>query len=246
MHVNSKMSTSDFIAKVAKIFNVRKELICVTYEFPGDEAIKVEIEERDQSSLQHAIDILKTYSKLTVEVKLMPTAAELPVINGKRVMRNKEVITEQLKREMGLHNDEGRRSHGFLDAKWTARCDELMVEDSRFLLQFDKLKSGVKMVFGNDGYLLNPFQIICPICMEIKILSSMNQLRALSQHLSEKHLECSRGNSIKRRLAAWMENNFVTEQQLDNVEKIPEGLVAPDDMIATPRVRAMVLARDIS
>jgi len=74
------MSTSDFIANVAKIFNVRKELICVTYEFPGDEAIKVEIEERDQSSLQHAIDILKNYSKLTVEVKLMPTAAELPVI----------------------------------------------------------------------------------------------------------------------------------------------------------------------
>jgi len=52
-HVNNKMSTSDFIAKVANIFNVHKELICVTYEFPGDEAIKVEIEERDQSSLQH-------------------------------------------------------------------------------------------------------------------------------------------------------------------------------------------------
>lgn len=160
------------------------------------------------------------------------------------------MITEQLKREMGLHNDEQRRSHGFLDAKWTARCNELMAEDSRFLLQFDKLKSAVKMVFGNNGYLLNPFQIVCPICMEIKILSSMNQLLALSQHLSKKHLECSRGNSIKRRLAAWIENNFITEQQLDNVEKIPGVLFASDDMIATPQVRAMVramvLAHDIS
>jgi len=59
--------------------------------------------------------------------------AELPVINGKRVLHNKEVITEQLKREMGLHDDKGRLSHGYLDAKWMARCDELMAEDSCFL-----------------------------------------------------------------------------------------------------------------
>lgn len=45
VQVNNKMTTREFIAKVAKIFNVRKELICVTYDFDnGDEVVKVEIE----------------------------------------------------------------------------------------------------------------------------------------------------------------------------------------------------------
>ena len=138
--------------------------------------VEVEIEERDHSSLHHAIDLLRDYSKLTVEVKLEPNAAELPIVEGKRMVHTKEIITEQLKREMGLHDDRGKRSHGFSDAKWTAQCDQLMAEDSQFLLQFDKLKAGVKLLFGNEGYLLNPFQIICPICLEIRVLSSMNQV----------------------------------------------------------------------
>lgn len=86
IHVNSKMSTGEFIAKVAKIFNLKKQLICVTYEFPhnsGGEAVKVEIEEGDESSLLHAIDLLKDYSKLTAEVKLLPSPADYFVIDGK-------------------------------------------------------------------------------------------------------------------------------------------------------------------
>ena len=125
---------------------------------------------------------------------------------------------------MGLHDDRGKRSRGFLDAKWTAQCDQLMAEDSRFLLQFDKLKAGVKLLSGNEGYLLNPFQIICPICMEVRVLSSMNQLRALSRHLREKHLEDSKCIEIRKRLAAWLENNFVTQEELDKVAGPPEGL----------------------
>ena len=53
VHVNNQMTTSDFILKVAKIFNVRKELICVTYEFPlndGSEVVQVETGGTRQSS----------------------------------------------------------------------------------------------------------------------------------------------------------------------------------------------------
>lgn len=250
VHVNSKMTTTEFISKVAKIFNVRKELICITYEFPlsarSEDVVKVEIEERDESSLHHAIDVLQNYSKLMLEVKSLPSAAELPLVDGKRVVRTKEVIAEQLKREMGLHDDRGKRFRGYLDAKWNTKCDELMSEDSRFLLQFDKLKAGVKLVFGNDAYLLNPFQIICPICLEIRVLSSMNQLRAISQHLREKHLDDIIGSDVQKRLAAWLNNSFITEAELDKVARLPETLVFPAELIATPRVRAMVLARDIS
>jgi hypothetical protein len=40
------MTTSDFITKVAKIFNVRKELVCILYYLPcpiDEEAITIEI-----------------------------------------------------------------------------------------------------------------------------------------------------------------------------------------------------------
>ena len=49
--------------------------------------IKVESEERDNSSLLHAINVLKDYSKLTVEVKLQPSAAELSIANERRSLR---------------------------------------------------------------------------------------------------------------------------------------------------------------
>lgn len=115
VQVNNKMTTREFIAKVAKIFNVRKELICVTYDFDTrDEVVKVEIEESNDNSLHHAVEVLKNYSKLTVEVKLQPSPAELSIADGKRALRSKEVEAEQLKREMGLHDDAGKRTRGFL------------------------------------------------------------------------------------------------------------------------------------
>ncbi|CAB4039900.1 Hypothetical predicted protein [Paramuricea clavata] len=244
------MTTSEFMTKVAKIFNVRKDLICITYKLPSsidDEQVTVEIEERDPNSLQHAINVLKDYSKLTIEVKLQPNTIDLQVMDGKRVLRTKEVITEEIKRNMGLHSDTEKRTRGFVDAKWTEQCSQLLSEDSRYLLQFDKLKAGAKLIFGNDGYILNPVQVICPVCLEIKILSSMNQLRSLSQHFKEVHFHDPRGISIIKRLNAWMENNFISAEQLDQEAPLPDGLVSPQEMLLTPpRVRAVVLARDIS
>ena len=46
------------------------------------------------------------YSKLTVEVKLEPGAAEPHTVKVERVVHTKEVIAE-LKREMGLHDSRG-------------------------------------------------------------------------------------------------------------------------------------------
>ncbi len=91
IHVNTKMLTGEFIAKVAKIFYMKKQLICLT-EFPhnsGGEAVKVEIEEGDESSLLRAINLLKGYSKLTAEVKLLPSSADYFAIDGRRKVRSK-------------------------------------------------------------------------------------------------------------------------------------------------------------
>ena len=69
--------------------------VSLTYDFNiDDKAVKVEIGERDNSSLLHAIDALKDYFKLTVEVKLQPSAAEFSIDDGKRALRTKEVNSE--------------------------------------------------------------------------------------------------------------------------------------------------------
>ena len=65
----------------------------------------------------------------------------------------------------------------------------------------------------------------------------MNWLWALSQHPREKHLEDSKGIDI---------DNFITQKELDKEGRLPEGLVFTDKMVATPQVRAMVVAHDIS
>ena len=87
VHVTSKMSTKYF-TELAKIFNVRKELICITYIHPFNtddaEQVKVEIEERDPTSLHDAINVQKDFSKLTIEVKLQPSATDLPIMNWTR------------------------------------------------------------------------------------------------------------------------------------------------------------------
>ena len=72
----------------------------------------------------------------------------------------------------------------------------------------------------------------------------MNQLRVLSQHLKDKHMEDSKGRSVIKRLGAWLENHFVSSDELDQLASIPE-LISLQEVLTTTRVRAMVLARDI-
>ena len=93
--------------------------------------------------------------------------------------------------------------------------------------------------------MLNPVQAICPVCLKIKVLSAMNQLRSLMQHFRERHEEDYRAVSIGKRLKGWVENNFISLEQLNEISPVPEGLISPEDMFSTPQVRALVLARDI-
>ena len=61
-------------------------------------------------------------------------------------------------------NDKGKCKRAFLDVKWTEQCDKLMQEGTRFLFEFDKLQDGMELALGDKRYILNPFQMICPIC----------------------------------------------------------------------------------
>lgn len=64
----------------------------------------------------------------------------------------------------------------------------------------------------------------------------MSQLLALQKHLREKHFEESKGNDTREHLAAWLENNFITPEELDKVV----------DFLKDWSPRAMVLACGVS
>ena len=245
MQVASTMTTKELIGKVAKLFNLREKFICLSFEFQpgaGAEKLTIEIEEGDEESYQHALTILPNYSRITVELRIekMKEAG----ISNQRNFRKKEVVGEEIKREMGLHDDQGKAKKGYLDAKWTAKCDALMEEDSRFLFEYDKLQAGIELALGDKRYLLNPFQMICPICGHVKCLGNMSQLASVIQHITTQHTTDA-AVACTRRLKAWVNNHFISAQQIDDEAPLPESLFNPTALVSTPRVRNAILARDI-
>lgn len=241
------MTAKELICKVAKLFNLKQHMVSLCFEFkpsPGDEKMNIEIEEGDDESFQHALRILPNYTKVTVATRFTKMK-EVALPTQTRAARSKEAISEEIKREMGLHNDEGKATKGYLDAKWTDRCDTLMEEDSRFLFEFDKLQAGVALAWGDKRFLLNPFQMICPVCGNIKCLGNMNQPAALLQHMTTQHQTESAQVCVKR-LKAWVKNHFISKVQLNQETYLPEGLFNPASIISTPRVRGATLARGIN
>jgi hypothetical protein len=245
VQVSSKMSVDDLFQKISKIFQVNKNMIILTYTFKPpncSESIDVEIAPSNESSLYHALEALDNYAKLMVELKVQ-NRVKFSLSDGKRKIRTKETISELFKRGMGLHTDEGQRKRGFLDAKWTTRCDKLMVEDSRLLLEFDKLKLGIGLALGDARFLISPFQVICPICANIVVLRAMNQPRALVLHMKDKHDALAA--DIILRLRAWVSNNFITNQQMEEKAKLPSTIISPATVLSTPWAREVILACDI-
>jgi hypothetical protein len=74
----------------------------------------------------------------------------------------------------------------------------------------------------------------------------MNQLREIILHIKESHSQLASGVMAIKRLEAWKINNFITDEQLDNVAKLQQGIFKdPKSLHKNPLVRASVLARDI-
>lgn len=58
------MTTKDLMSKVASMFNIKQPLICLSFDFEpggGAETLKIEIEEGDEESFQHALTILPNF-----------------------------------------------------------------------------------------------------------------------------------------------------------------------------------------
>jgi hypothetical protein len=116
-------------------------------------------------------------------------------------------------------------------------------QDSRLLLEFDKLKLGIGLALGDARFLISPFQVICPICANIVVLRAMNQPRALVQHMKDKHDALAA--DIILRLRAWVSNNFITNQQMEEKAKLPSTIISPATVLSTPRASEAILACDI-
>ena len=119
-----------------------------------------------------------------------------------------------------------------------------MEEDSRFLFEYDKLHAGIELALADKIYLLNPFQMICPICGHVKCLGNMSQLASVIQHITTQHTTDA-AVACTRRLKAWVNNHFISAQQIDDEAPLPESLFNPTALVSTPRVRNAILARDI-
>ncbi|KAJ7389895.1 hypothetical protein OS493_028356 [Desmophyllum pertusum] len=96
-------------------------------------------------------------------------------MDGKRALRSKEIVSEQIKLEMELHNDAGKHKRGFLDPAWTER---------------------------------------------------------------DKHHDQSTAIDAANRLDAWMENNFITEEELAKKAALPGRLVSRTQMFSAPWIIA--------
>lgn len=74
----------------------------------------------------------------------------------------------------------------------------------------------------------------------------MNQLREIVVHLKESHQETAVAASALKRLEAWKNINFVTEETLDVAAKLEPGILKdPKELLKNPMVRASVLSRGI-
>lgn len=245
--VQKNMKSKDMMEKVAKLFKLKVGYFTITYTLPQSQDMQIELEGDDDEGFSNAYRLLPNFSKLKVELKSHSwRGTSMPI--GNRNIRNKEIVSEEIKREMGLHDDQGKRKRGCINARWSAKCSEIMDSDPRFLLEFDKMQSGIEKAWGSKNYALNPFQILSPLCGDIRVLSKMNQLHETIAHVKDckgSSLPSARTIAVKR-LEAWKENNFITEDQLSNVaELVPNLFKDPSSIISKPMVRAAVLARGI-
>lgn len=74
-----------------------------------------------------------------------------------------------------------------VNAKWTAKCRET---DTPFMMEFDKVKSGIKKTWGGKHYLLNIFQAVCSISGEIRVLSKIESTTRNEESYNGKALQC--------------------------------------------------------
>ena len=132
--VRKDMASKEFMEKISKLFNIKLGYFSVGYSLPQNPEIQVELDMDDSEGFGNAYCLLPNFYKLKVVMKTQ-ISGNLTLAMGKRTVRNKEVVAEEIKREMGLHDEEGKRKRGCVNAKWTAKCWELMETDSRFMME---------------------------------------------------------------------------------------------------------------
>ena len=141
--VQKNMKSKELMEKIGKLFKLKVGYFSITYTLPQSRDMRIEIEEDDDEGFANAYRLLPNFSKLKVELK-SHSAGGITMPVGNRNVRNKEIVSEQIKREMGLHDDQGKRKRGCINAIWSRKCSEIMDNDPRFLLDYltrSKMKS---------------------------------------------------------------------------------------------------------
>lgn len=119
--VRKDMTSKEFMEKIGKLYNIKMGYFSVGYSLPQNPELQVELDMDDSEGFGNAYCLLPSFSKLKVVMKTQ-ISGNISIAMGKRTVRNKEIVSEEIKREMGLHDEEGKRKRGCVNAHWTAKC----------------------------------------------------------------------------------------------------------------------------
>mmetsp|Transcript_31304 Transcript_31304/g.52585 ORF Transcript_31304/g.52585 Transcript_31304/m.52585 type:complete len:479 (+) Transcript_31304:501-1937(+) len=99
---------------------------------------------------------------------------------------------------------------------WTDACTEIMKENPRLLLQFDRLRQGAKMVQGHADYAVNPLKLQCMIdgCNHSHLMSSQfcNPSQLIRHYVSAAHKDDPKGKVLADRWAMWVADKLTVTQ----------------------------------
>ena len=106
--VRKDMTSKEFMEKISKLFDIKLGYFSVGYSLPQNPEMQVELDMDDSEGFGNAYCLLPNFSKFKVVMKTQ-ISGNITLAMGKRTVRNKEVVSEEIKREMGLHDEEGKR-----------------------------------------------------------------------------------------------------------------------------------------
>ena len=123
--IRKDMTSKEFMEKISKLYNIKMDYFSVGYSLTQNPELQVELDMDDSEGFVNAYCLLPSFSKLEVVIKTQ-ISRNISIAMGKPTVRNKEIVSEEIKREMGLHDEEGKRKRDCVNATWMAKCLELM------------------------------------------------------------------------------------------------------------------------
>ena len=89
------MTSKEYMEKISKLYNIKMGYFSVGYSLPQNPELQVELDMDDSEGFGNAYCLLPSFSKLKVVMKTQ-ISANISIAMGKRTVRNKEIVSEEI------------------------------------------------------------------------------------------------------------------------------------------------------